>query len=110
LVANPEWRTWVPGVTLSAMNVPAGEVVDIESRRQTPDRRQGDYYLRLLNGQRNQVARELASDTLILQRYQQDGDLSGVRRMRRFVRAKESELTTINRLIHGIETRFAPRV
>jgi hypothetical protein len=90
------------------MNVPGGEVVRIESRIQTPDRRQADYYWRLLDDRRDQVQEELAGDSLLLASYQQDGDLSGVRRLRRLVRAKETELITIARLIQAIETRFSP--
>jgi hypothetical protein len=88
------------------MNTPAGQVVGLAEHRRTADRRQADYYRRLLEDQRAQVHEELAEHSQMLARHQRAGDLSGVKRMRRLVRAKETELITLDRLIQALDRRF----
>ena len=91
------------------MDVPVGKVVGLDSHRRTADRRQAEYYRRLLEDQRAQIADELAGHTATLAQYRHDGDLSGFSRMRRLVRAKETELNTIAYLLRGLQLRFGPR-
>jgi hypothetical protein len=90
------------------MNTPAGQVIGLAAHRRSADRRQGDYFRRLLDDQRAQVQQELSGHAAMLAEHQQAGDLSGVRRLRRLVRAKETELTTLDRLIQALEQRFGP--
>jgi hypothetical protein len=87
---------------------PAGKVVGLAAHRRTGDRQQADYYWRLLKDQRVQVQDELTEHSLMLTKHQRAGDLSGVKRVRRLVRAKETELNTKNYLINAIEKRFGP--
>ena len=91
------------------MNTPAGGVVGLDSYRRTADLRQAEYYRQLLEDQRAQIAHELAGHTATLAGYRHDGDLLGVRQMRRLVRAKETELKTIAHLLQGLALRFGPR-
>lgn len=88
------------------MNSPAGRVVDLADHPRTADRRQADYYRRLLEGQRAQVQEELAEHSQVLAHHQRAGDLSGVKRVRRLVRANETELMTVDRLIEALDKRF----
>jgi hypothetical protein len=90
------------------MNTSAGEVVGLESHRRTADRRQADYFRRLLDGQRSQVELELAAHSSMLERHQRAGDLPGIRRARRLLRATQTELFTIQRLIEALDIRFGP--
>jgi hypothetical protein len=89
------------------MNGPVGEVVGLALQRRTADRQQAEYFRRVLDDQRTQVQQELARDSSLLAKYQHAGDLSGVRRMRRVVRARETELITLDRLIDALNQRFA---
>jgi hypothetical protein len=88
------------------MNNPAGHVVGLVEHRRRADRRQADYYRRSLEEQRAQVLAESAEHEQMLARHQRAGDLSGVKRMRRLVRAKETELNTVDRLIQALDRRF----
>ena len=90
------------------MNTPAGQLIGLPAHRRTADRRQAEYYRRLLEDQRAQVQEELAAHGATLSQYHQAGDLSGVRRLRRLVRAKETELITLDRLIQALDKRFGP--
>ena len=91
------------------MNTPVGELVGLDSYRKTADRCQAEYYRKLLDDQQVQIHQELTGHAATLARYQHVGDLSGVRRMRRLVRAKETELNTIGYLIRGLDARFGPQ-
>jgi hypothetical protein len=90
------------------MNTPAGEVVGLDSYRKVADRHQAQYYRGLLEAQRVQVQEELAGHVTTLARYHHAGDLGGVRRVRRLVRAKETELNTIDHLLKDLQKRFGP--
>ena len=61
----------------------------------------------LLEDQRAAVHAELAKHSETLARCQRDGDLAGVKRERRLVGAKETELATIDRLIFALDKRFS---
>jgi hypothetical protein len=91
------------------MNTPGGQVVGMDSYRRSADLCQADYFRKLLDDQQTQVQHELTGHAATLARYQHVGDLNGVRRMRRLVRAKETELNTIAYLIRGLDLRFGPR-
>jgi hypothetical protein len=94
---------------VSAVNTPVGQVVGLDAYRKSADRCQAEYFRKLLDGQQAQVQHELTGHTATLARYQHVGDLNGVRRMRRLVRAKETELNTIGYLIRGLDLRFGSR-
>ena len=91
---------------MCAMETPTRQVVGLATHRRSGDRRQAEYYRRLLEIQRAQIYEELVGHAATLTRYHQAGDLPGVRRLRRLVRAKESELVTLERLINGLDRRF----
>jgi hypothetical protein len=86
-----------------------GEVVGVDSYHRSADRTQAEYYRKLLDDQQTQIHKELTGHAATMARYQHVGDLSGVRRMRRLVRAKETELNTIGYLIRGLDARFGPQ-
>jgi hypothetical protein len=91
------------------MNTPIGELVGLDSYRRSADLCQAEYYRKLLDDQQTQIHQELAGHAATLARYQHVGDLAGVRRMRRLMRAKEAELNTIGFLIRGLDMRFGPQ-
>ena len=90
------------------MNTPASHVIGLTAHSRSADRRQAEYFRRLLADQRAQVSDELSGHAASLARYQQVGDLAGVRRLRRIVRANETELMTLDRLIFALDNRFGP--
>jgi hypothetical protein len=90
------------------MNTPASQVIGLNAHPRSADRRQAEYFRRLLDDQRAQVSFELSGHAASLARYQQVGDQAGVRRLRRIVRAKETEMVTLNRLISSLHNRFGP--
>lgn len=91
-----------------AMSTPAIQVIGLNAHPRSADRRQAEYFRRLLDDQRAQISFELSGHAASLARYQQVGDLAGVRRLRRIVRAKETEIMTLDGLISALDNRFGP--
>jgi hypothetical protein len=67
---------------------------------------QAEYFLRLLDRQKVEVCEALEAELDALARFQRAGDLAGVRRKRRIVKALEAELRTVDQLLIALRVRL----
>lgn len=71
------------------------------------DAEQAEYFHRLLDGQRADLCERLEGQRLALARYEHIGDISGVRRKRRIIKALESEAGSIDRMRNVLRHRLS---
>jgi hypothetical protein len=72
----------------------------------TADRRQAEYYLRLLGQQREYVETELAADRHLLAGHSAPRDFNESRRLLRAIKRQETELRVLDRLIDALNDRL----
>ena len=70
------------------------------------DVQQAEYFLRLLDLRKSEACELLETHLDSLARLQRAGDLTGVRRRRQIVKAFESELRTLDRMLVALRIRL----
>jgi hypothetical protein len=73
---------------------------------QTADIRQAEYYLRLLDQQRESVQMELAADRHVLAALFASRDFNKIRRLQRAIQRQEADLRVLDRLIGALNDRL----
>jgi hypothetical protein len=71
------------------------------------DAEQAEYFHRLFDGQRAELCERLEGQRLALARYEHIGDISGVRRKRRIIKAVESEARSIDCMCNALRRRLS---
>lgn len=84
------------------------EIYPLNRGASSAEVRQAEYFSQVLGRQRSEILDELEQCRVALAEHRENGDLANVTRLRRIVRAKESELNTVDRLLEGLEFRFRP--
>ena len=70
------------------------------------DRRQAEYFRRLLQQRFSQLNDDIAGHYRRLTRHQIRDDFAELRRMRRMIRAEEQEQRSLQRMIEALDERF----
>jgi hypothetical protein len=87
-------------------------VVNADARRGQgrigADIQQAEYFLVLLGQERAEVAERLAHQRTELLMYEHAGDLAGVRRKKRAIRALEREVLDIEQMLTALWKKVAP--
>lgn len=89
-----------------SMSIPAPYDHSVVGYAQTGDMRQAEYYLGLLDQQRECVEADLATYRHSLAGRSDSRDLNQVRRLRRMVQRQEKELRELDRLIDALNDRL----
>jgi hypothetical protein len=71
------------------------------------DEKQAEYFLRLLDGQLTELCARLDDQRRALVRYEHIGDMSGVRRKRRIIKALDSDARTVERMGNALRSRWS---
>jgi hypothetical protein len=74
------------------------------------DEKQAEYFLRLLDDRRAELCSLLDDQRRALARYEHIGDMSGVRRKRRIIKAPDSEARSIDRMRNALRFRLSDRL
>jgi hypothetical protein len=89
------------------MNAPAAAVRAADTTRtRAADRRQAEYFRRLLHEQYLQLCDQIAGHQRLVIKYQNRDEPSQASRMRRILRDEERERDTVLRLIDALDARF----
>lgn len=88
------------------MSSPAPGDDDVVGYAQTADIRQAEYYVRLLDQQRECVHTRLAADRLALAGRFASREFNRIRRLQRGIERQETELHTLERLIAALNARL----
>jgi hypothetical protein len=80
---------------------------DAATEAHAADRRQAEYFRRLLHERYTQLGDKIAGHQRLLTRYQNRDESSEARRMRRIIRDEERERETVKRLIEELDSRFS---
>ena len=77
-------------------------------RQVNADIQQAEYFLALLGRERAEVSERLAQHRNELALYEHIGDLAGVRRKKRLVRALEKDVAAIDQMVRALWGKVAP--
>jgi hypothetical protein len=89
------------------MNAPAAGVAEADgTKAAAADRRQAEYFRRVLQDRYSELCDKIASDQRLLIKCQNRDEPSEASRMRRSLRDAERERKTVRRLIGAIDARF----
>jgi hypothetical protein len=88
------------------MSIPAPDDHNVVGYAQTGDMRQAEYYLGLLDQQRECVEAGVATYRLSLAGRSEAGYFNQIRRLRRMVQRQEKELRELDRLIDALNDRL----
>jgi hypothetical protein len=88
------------------MNSPAARVTHLPRQGPSADARQASYYQRVLDQERVKVEEELTDAYMALAKHERGSDISWIRRLQRTIKAKETELATLDRLTGALRARF----
>ncbi|MBB5160184.1 hypothetical protein [Mycobacterium sp. AZCC_0083] len=80
--------------------------IDWDSEGVHADLQQAEYYQSMLDDLRARADDELAHHRASLAKREQKADLYGIKRLHRIIRAKETELATIDVLTDALSARF----
>jgi hypothetical protein len=87
---------------------PSGDV-DRATATEVADRRQADYFLRLLSQNRRLVDHRIDGYHKAIAIAEANGDTEGACGLRRMARIEEQDRTTLDGLIENLHRRFPPR-
>jgi hypothetical protein len=71
------------------------------------DEKQAEHFVRLLDGQLAELRAKLDDQRRALVRYEHIGDMSGVRRKRRIIKALDSDARTVKRMCNALRFRWS---
>jgi hypothetical protein len=74
------------------------------------DEKQAEYFVRLLDGQLAELRAKLDDQRRALVRYEHIGDMSGVRRKQRIIKALDSDARSIERMCNALRFRLSDRL
>lgn len=84
------------------------EIYPLNRRVSAAEVHQAEYFNQVLARQRAEIVEELSQCRKSLEDQRECADLTGIARLRRMIRAKESELATVDSLLEGLDARFRP--
>jgi hypothetical protein len=91
------------------MSAPAAGAADADvTEAQAADRRQAEYFRRVLHERYVELCDKIASDQLLVIKHQNRDESCEAARMRRALRDQVRERNTVRRLIDAIDARFDP--
>jgi hypothetical protein len=89
------------------MNAPAAHVPEADvTKAHDADRRQAEYFRRVLHERDAELGNKIAAHQRQLIRYNNGAEASDASRMRRLLREEERERETVLRLIDALDARF----
>jgi hypothetical protein len=92
------------------MNRPAGDVESPAAAHEAADRRQAEYFLRLLTQSRRHIDHRIAEYEKAIATAQAAGDTEGANTLRRMERVEEEDRQTLDHLVSNLRRRFPVRV